>query len=289
MIQHVQQRAFDFAAQGFGEFQVAARRRVEGHEFGQAVDAQAGQQVERVGLGLFEILHDDARGADGKTLSFQPEAFQRDGAEMRQERFLAFARLEAPGGQGGGVTEHAVGEILRIGVQEFRGAQARQLGAQGLEREFGDGEFARSNIRVGNRGRPTVENDRGQVVVGVAGQESRLDDCPRCHDPHYFAREDAFERLVSHLFADGDVVAFFDQAGEVVFDGVVGDARHRDARTFGDVARGEHDVEFARGNLGVLVKGLVEIAEAEEQDRVRVGAFDLEVLLANGGNVVGHG
>jgi len=48
-------------------------------------------------------------------------------------------------------------------------------------------------------------------------------------------------------------------------------------------------VEFTRGGLRILVEGLVEIAQAEEQDRVRVLAFDLQVLLADGGDILGHG
>ncbi len=209
---------------------------------------------------------------------------------MTEQYLLAFARLETPGGQGGGMTKRIVEELLRIGVENLGGMEPRQLGAQGFERQFGDGELPGGDIHIGNRGPPLVKDDRGEVVVRVARQESRLDHRPRSHDADNLAREDPLRWLFADLFADGDVVAFFDEAGEVVFDGVVRDARQRDAHAAADGTGGEHDVEFAGGDLGVLVEGLVEIADAEEEDRVGMVAFDLEVLLADGGDVVGgHG
>ena len=69
---------------------------------------------------------------------------------------------------------------------------------------------------------------------------------------------------------------------------MVGNAGQGGAQAFADRARGQDDIEFARDGLGVFVEGLVEVPEAEEQDGIGVLAFDLEVLLADRGNVVTH-
>jgi hypothetical protein len=82
------------------------------------------------------------------------------------------------------------------------------------------------------------------------------------------------------------VVALGDQAGHVVVHGVEGDARHRDADLALDhEARGLNDLQLARDQLGVFVKRLVEVAQAEEQDLARVLALDLEILLIERGRV----
>ena len=44
-------------------------------------------------------------------------------------------------------------------------------------------------------------------------------------------------------------------------------------------ALGQHDAERARGDLGVLEEHLVEIAHPVEQQAVRIGGLDLDVLL----------
>ena len=46
----------------------------------------------------------------------------------------------------------------------------------------------------------------GQIVVGIALQETGLNDGARRNDAHNLAREDAANRLLAHLFTDCDVV-----------------------------------------------------------------------------------
>ncbi len=61
-------------------------------------------------------------------------------------------------------------------------------------------------------------------------------------------------------------------------------AMHRDA-AHGDVAAemlaplGEHDAERARRDFGILEEQLVEIAHPVEQEAIRIGGLDLDVLL----------
>jgi hypothetical protein len=52
---------------------------------------------------------------------------------------------------------------------------------------------------------------------------------------------------------------------------VVRDAGHRHPRALGDIAGGEHNLQLAGRDLGIGVERLVEIAEAEEEDRPDTG------------------
>ena len=44
-------------------------------------------------------------------------------------------------------------------------------------------------------------------------------------------------------------------------------------------ALGEHDAERARGDFGVVEEQLVEIAHPVEQEAIRIGGLDLDILL----------
>jgi len=71
---------------------------------------------------------------------------------------------------------------------------------------------------------------------------------------------------------------------------VPGDAAHWRVALF--VARGEGELQFARGGFGVVEEELVEVAEAEEEQGVGVLAFGRQVLTHErslGVGVVGHG
>ena len=59
---------------------------------------------------------------------------------------------------------------------------------------------------------------------------------------------------------------------------MIRDAAHRDGGALFLIARGERDLEFARGNHRVLEEQLVEIAQPEHQQRVRDLLLDAVVL-----------
>jgi hypothetical protein len=76
------------------------------------------------------------------------------------------------------------------------------------------------------------------------------------------------QRGIFHLVADGHAIALLDEARDVAFGRVVGHAAHGDGRAFFLVARGERDFQLARGHHGVFEEQLVEIAQAEHQQRL---------------------
>ncbi len=186
----------------------------------------------------------------------------------------------------------AGGGAHRFGQQQLGRTQAGQLGAQLAEHvragELGDFELPGGDVGVGHTGVIIDHQRTGQIVVAVAAQQAGLDDrAGRDHADH-FPPHQALPGHLTDLLADGHMVAFFDQPGQVVLDRVVGNAGHWHPGAFGHVARGEHDVQFPGGEFRVLVKRLVEIAQTEKHDRVRVLPFDIQILLANGGDVLRH-
>ena len=81
-----------------------------------------------------------------------------------------------------------------------------------------------------------------------------------------------------HLVADGDLEAGAQQPRDVGLRGVKGDAAHGHGLASFAIARGQGDLQFARGHNGVFVEELVEVAEAEQEQRVRVALLDRLVL-----------
>ena len=60
-----------------------------------------------------------------------------------------------------------------------------------------------------------------------------------------------------------------------------GNAGHRHLEVLAHAARGERDFQLGRCQVGVVVEGLVEISQAEEDDGVGVGMLDFQVLAAD--------
>ncbi len=140
--------------------------------------------------------------------------------------------------------------------------------------EFGDAELAGGDIHVRQAGAAIHARHRGQIIILARTHQVRVHG--RAGRDH--ARDLALHQLlgelrVFHLVADGDAVAPLHQARDVALGGMVGHAAHGNGRAFFLVARGEGDLEFARGDDGVFEKQLVEIAQAE-----RAAAFR-ELLL----------
>ena len=149
--------------------------------------------------------------------------------------------------------------------------------------DLGGGELARREVGEGQTGggAPRSHGHGHQVVVAALVEHPRLDDRALGDDAAHLALDQPLARL-RHLLGDGDLVAGFHQLGDVAVDAVVGHARQRHALVVADRPAGEHHVADARHRLGVVVEGLVEVAQAKEQDAVGVLALEGQVLLAHG-------
>ena len=70
---------------------------------------------------------------------------------------------------------------------------------------------------------------------------------------------------------------------------MVRDAGQRNLVALAHLPGGQHNLQLSGGDAGVLVKGLIEVAQPEEHDGLGVLLFDAEVLVADGGDIVFHG
>ena len=83
---------------------------------------------------------------------------------------------------------------------------------------------------------------------------------------------------ILELLADRDAMAKRDQPVEVVVGALDRHAAHADVLAVVLAALGEHDAERAARDLRVVEEELVEVAHPVEQQAIRVGRLDLEVL-----------
>src|SRR5260370_14802922 len=125
--------------------------------------------------------------------------------------------------------------------------------------------------------------DRSEKIICARVEHGYVRSRAGGDDADDFAADDLFAGAgLLHLVADGDLESGADEARDVAVSGVIGNAAHRNRLALFAIARGQRNLQFARGQQRVFVEEFVEIAEAEEQQRVRVARFDRVVLLHQG-------
>ena len=135
---------------------------------------------------------------------------------------------------------------------------------------------------------PLIEPD-ARAEVAAPGLERRfVDDGAGGDDADDVALDEPLRlRGVLRLLADGDLVALGDQAGDVGVGGVVWDAAHGHLLLEGLrlvlVAGGQHQIQLARSGLCVVAEHLVEIPQAEKEDRLLILFLDFQILAHHGG------
>src|SRR6185437_4685052 len=87
------------------------------------------------------------------------------------------------------------------------------------------------------------------------------------------------ELRILDLLADRDAEPLLNETTHVVGRRLHGHAGERNLRRAAVVARGERQSEGSRRQLGIIIKHLIELAHAKEQNRVLMAILDLAVLL----------
>ena len=172
-----------------------------------------------------------------------------------------------------------------VGEQQLRHVQLGQLrprlrGALELHHT----EVARAEVQGGQPpGRPHL-HQRGAVVVAPALQERRLQRRAGRDHPHDAPRHQAARGAgILQLIAERHPVSRPDQRGQVLLHVLHRHPRQRHAQPLPQRLAGQRDPQLAADQLRVGVEGLVEVAQPEEEDGVRVLRLDLKVLAADGG------
>ena len=173
---------------------------------------------------------------------------------------------------GGALGDEELGHVQPL---ERRGGVGR--------RRFGEREQPRCEIEPRDAGpvAARIDGDEQRVALRVeqigVGHRARGD-----HAQHLALDRTLARRGIADLLADRDRLAEAHQFREIAVDGVVRHAGHRNRRAGRLPARGERDVEQARGALRVVVEELVEVAHPVEQQLVRMLRLGAEVLLHHG-------
>ena len=169
-----------------------------------------------------------------------------------------------PGLRPGVVGAEFGGEL--VGDDAFAGVEPVEFGPELFRRSgFGDAEFAGADVEAGQCA-AVAPGDEGRKIVVTGRIEQRVvDDRARGDDAGHLPLDDSLRQFgILHLLCDGDLDAGRDQPGEVIFQRVVGEAAHRHPLPLGE-GKFEHRTHPFR----VFEKLLVEVAEPEEQHRVR--------------------
>ena len=287
------------------EVEVGARRFVERHVPGGGAEREAAN-VRDVAVQV--LAHATQEGAGGRVergAALAAEAVERGDAEVAQELVVGRDGVEVPFVDGRHAGDAGLGEggedlvVARLG----RSAGAvRDDRLAGREARKGGGELRAAGGRLAEElARRELEDaddealgalaglgdDGDEVVVGVLGEERLLGDGARGDDAGDLAADHAaaLDALrVLHLVADGGLEAGADDLGEIGVEGVVRDAAHRLAG-----AVGEGEAEKGGGAAGVVHEQLVEVPEAEEEQRVAVQVLPHRAVLAqHRGEFFGH-
>ena len=214
-------------------------------------------------------------------------------AKLRANGFFARFEFKAafPALNGAGEPVAQIFDQLAI-VIGFRaqhrlgGGEARKLVFKVLQAVIaGKGRHVRMAGRHVAKGSACVlliEKETAEEVAAPVVEAGAVDDRAGRDDADDIALDKAFgKRGILGLLADGDLIALGDQAGDVSVARMVGDTAHRRLilRRLAAVARREREIQLARGELCVLVEHLVEVAQAEKEDRILILFLDLQILL----------
>ena len=175
-----------------------------------------------------------------------------------------------------------LGKLLTAAHDQLTGGYARQLVRKAHTRvgDLIEVEFAGGDVAEGHARLIFAQADRCDVVLLLFFEHVALEHRARRDDAGDGALHQPLgQRRVGHLFADGDLVALLDQLLHVHVHRVIGHAAHGRALGQAAVLAREGQLQLPGRQLCVVEEHLVEVAQAEEQDGVRILLLHIEILL----------
>ena len=140
------------AAQGLGEFEVAARRRVEAEESLIALDDQRLHVRQGSRLRCLGVAQQGAGGGDGGFETVGAETRERGGGKVRAQFALGGLDVEVPVGAPGERRFRTAGQLLRVAEDDLGRTDAFECRRQLLDADFGNAEFAAGQVEPGEAG-----------------------------------------------------------------------------------------------------------------------------------------
>ena len=263
--------------------------------------AQRGDMRDMCVLGQFQILHDGPCGNDAVAQVVHAKTLEVLGFEMLEK--LLSRRLvgedpvvEFKGDEFGAkllfevlLARAVVEHLLRLEVaQEFLHIVVVALSGEKL---------SRGNIKQAHTASPLTEMDGGKKVVLLVVEHVVSHGHARRHEfgnaalHHLVHLRKALLALdggplflrILQLVADGHTLSSADEFRQIGVEGMVGKTRHLRPTRRSVVATRERDAQDARSLHRVVAVGLIEVAAAEEQQRLGVLLLHREKLPHHGG------
>nr|WP_240435332.1 hypothetical protein [Ralstonia solanacearum] len=250
------------------------------------LDRQADHVAQRLALRGGGVVQQGTGGGQRGRQRLAAEGHQAGHAQLLAQAARAGLHVEVP------VRQARAGDVVGDGVergvigQHFGRADALELAVELFRAALHQPQFAADEVEPcqadQRRGAALARDlrDGEQVVVDLVGQQCRIGQRAGRDHTHDLALDRALGGgRVADLFADGNRFAQLDQLGQVLLDRVERHAGHADRQAVGGAARGQRDVEQARGLFGVFEEQFVEVAHPVEDKRMGMRRFQLEILL----------
>ena len=235
-------------------------------------------------LGELEVIEDRSGRRDRRRHLLDAESFERRSAELGEQLVAGRILGEHPRVEPIGIVlrSESLGKLALVSflIDHFlRGQVGQQLvdvGAVAPGREKLAGRQveecdAGALVREVHGGEESVFLARQDVVAQRNARRDEFDDAPL---------DDFLRRFgVLELFADCHALPGADQFRKIGVDGMVREAGQFDVRGRAVGPARQRDAEYLAGLDRVLAERLVEVAHAEQQDRVAVHRLDAVVLL----------
>ena len=267
----------------FKDFKMAQRRVIQREEIRALIKRKAGEVFDVAPKILHEVMQRATRCADGGGAILQPEAVERRDLEMFADGEDGGLRRERPviiGADGpAGVAEQIAERGGFHRMHDLGGAEAFEFGEErGLGFDFRGEEIAGGQIHEREAEVFPGGTNGGEKVVFLRDEHSFIEVRAGRENLGDLAIDEFAGLGFLGLLADGDLASGSKQATDVRVRRVMRQAAHRNA-----IARGEGEIDQLRASLRVLEEHFVEVAEAEEQERV-LGqfAFDAAILGHHG-------
>ena len=163
-----------------------------------------------------------------------------------------FGALRNAGGQGRPVVYD---DLARFDARQLVGQRQAHI----IQREIA--EFAGGNIGKSHAGALLPRIDAKQIAWPRIFEHVRLNDRARRDDADDLALDQTLGGgRIAHLLADGDLIALFDQAGQIGIHGVKGHAAHGSALRQTAVFSCQRKFQFSGDEDGVFEEHFIKVA-----------------------------
>ena len=288
LIQHPEQRSLLFlCAHCFQQFQIPAGVQIEPHKLGPAVKAQLRHALQACALRSLQITEQRAERSRDQRLILEIKRFQalsrklllysrRSPAEivflLREEFQTRAEPLSDKSGQFPQVKRRRIHQNF---TRRKTGQLIDHLLIQILALQCGGAE-----ISCGNVGKTAADflfrdTERTDKIIPGFVQHASFQHRAGRDNANDIALDEALgQRRVLHLLADGNLISFLHEAGDVCFRAMKRHAAHGSPLLLAAVTPSQRKIQLAGHQFGVIEKHLIKISEPEKQDGAGILLFD---------------